>query len=162
MKQEAGEEKAVLHIESSVRSDTGKYTITAKNEFGEDSGDISVVVVDKPSPPTDLVVTEMFADHCVLMWNAPMDDGGDELTGYVIEWKEDVVDVWQMLPDIVSAKSCTVRPLEKGKKYKFRVSARNIYGVSNPVETDKSVLACGTHVCSSLIEIDAMMKGGVD
>ena len=148
VKQEAGEEKAVLHIESSVRSDTGKYTITAKNKFGEDSGDINVVVVDKPSPPTNLVVMEMFADHCVLMWNAPMDDGGDELTGYMIEWKEDDDDVWQMLPDIVSAKSCTVRPLEKGKKYKFRVSAGNIYGVSNPAETDKSVLACGTYVCS--------------
>jgi len=148
IKQEAGEEKAVLRIESSVRSDSGKYTITAMNKFGEDSGDINVVVVDKPSPPTNLVVTEMFADHCVLMWKAPMDDGGDELTGYVIEWKEDVVDVWQMLSDIVSVKSCTARPLEKGKKYKFRVSARSMYGDSSPVETDKSVLACGTYVCS--------------
>jgi len=147
MKQEAGEEKAVLHIESSVRSDTGKYTITAKNKFGEDSGDINVVVIDKPSPPTDLI-KDMFDDRCVLMWKAPMDDGGAELTGYVVEWKEDDDDVWQLLPDIANAKSCTVRPLEKGKKYKFRVSARNGYAVSNPLETDKSVLACGTHVCS--------------
>jgi len=146
IKHEAGEVKAVLRIESSVRSDTGKYTITAKNEFGEDSGDISMIVVDRPSPPTDLVVTEMFADRCVLMWKAPADDGGAELTGYVIEWKEDDDDVWQMLPDMVTGKSFTVRPLEKGKKYKFRVSARNGYAVSNPVETDKSVLACGTHV----------------
>jgi len=144
IKQEAGEVKAVLHIESSVRSDTGKYTITAKNKFGEDSGDISVVVVDKPSPPTNLI-KDMFADHCVLMWKAPMDDGGDELTGYVIEWKEDDDDVWQMLPDRVTGKSCTVRPLEKGRKYKFRVSAMNGYAVSNPLETDKSVLACGTY-----------------
>jgi len=145
IKQEAGEVKAVLRIESSVRSDTGKYMITAKNKFGEDSGDISVVVVDKPSPPTNLI-KDMFDDRCVLMWKAPMDDGGAELIGYMIEWKEDDVDVWQMLPDMVSAKSCTVRPLERGKKYKFRVSARNGYAVSNPVETDKSVLACGTHV----------------
>jgi len=147
IKHEAGEDKAVLHIESSVRSDTGKYTITAENKFGEDSGDISVVVVDKPSPPTNLIM-DMFDDRCVLMWKAPADDGGAELTGYVIEWKEDDDDVWQMLPDVVTAKSCTVRPLKKGKKYKFRVSARNTYGISNPLETDKSILACGTHVCS--------------
>jgi len=56
IKQEGGEEKAALHIPSSVRGDTGKYTITAKNEFGEDSGDFNVVVLDKPSPPTDIAV----------------------------------------------------------------------------------------------------------
>lgn len=47
VKQENPEEKAILHIPSSVRGDTGKYTITAKNEFGEDSGDFNVIVLGK-------------------------------------------------------------------------------------------------------------------
>lgn len=43
--QDYGEEKAVFSIPSSVRGDTAKYTITAKNDFGEDSGDITVIVL---------------------------------------------------------------------------------------------------------------------
>jgi len=68
VKQEAGEDKAALHIPSSVRGDTGKYTVTAKNEFGEDSGDFNVVVVDRPSPPTDVNAKDVYADHCTLTW----------------------------------------------------------------------------------------------
>lgn len=141
IKQESGEEKAALHIPSSVRGDTGKYTITAKNEFGEDSGDFNVIVLDKPSPPTDIAVKDVYADRCTLSWKAPVDDGGAELTGYVIERKEEDDDFWTTLPDVVSNTSHTVKGLKNGKKYKFRVRAENIYGVSDPAETDKAVLA---------------------
>ena len=74
-------------------------------------------------------------------WKAPADDGGAELTGYVIERKEEDDDFWTTLPDVVSATSHTVKGLKKGKKYKFRVRAENIYGLSDPGETDKSILA---------------------
>lgn len=47
IKQENPEEKAILHIPTSVRGDSGKYTITAKNEFGEDSGDFKVIVLGR-------------------------------------------------------------------------------------------------------------------
>jgi len=36
---------------------------------------------DKPLPPTDLNVKEIFATHCTLNWKAPKDDGGAEITG---------------------------------------------------------------------------------
>ena len=141
IKQEAAEEKAGLNIPSSVRGDTGKYTITAKNEFGEDSGDFNVIVLDKPAPPTDLAVKDIFADHCTLTWKPPADDGGAELTGYVIERKDEDDDIWQTLPDVVSNTTHTVKGLKKGHKYKFRVRAENIYGVSDPAETDKAIVA---------------------
>jgi len=87
---------------------------------------------------------------------APTDDGGAELTGYVIERKEDDDDFWTTLPDVVSGTSHTVKGLKKGKKYKFRVRAENIYGLSDPVETDKSVLAknpYGTPVITTLARV---------
>ena len=34
----------VLHIQSSVLEDSGIYTVTAKNDIGEDSGNINVIV----------------------------------------------------------------------------------------------------------------------
>ena len=34
----------LLHILSSVVADSGRYTVTAKNDIGEDSGEINVIV----------------------------------------------------------------------------------------------------------------------
>ena len=34
----------ILHILSSVVADSGRYTVTAKNDIGEDSGEINVIV----------------------------------------------------------------------------------------------------------------------
>ena len=86
-------------------------------------------------------MTEVFADHCTLNWKLPADDGGGDLTGYVIERKEEGDDFWQTLPDIVIGTSHTVKGIKKGKKYKFRVRAENVYGTSDPAETDKAILA---------------------
>ena len=44
---ENNDEVAKLHVPVSERKDTGKYKIALKNEFGEDSGDIDVIVLGK-------------------------------------------------------------------------------------------------------------------
>lgn len=43
-------------------------------------------LADKPLPPTDLNVKEIFADHCTLTWKPPTDDGGGDITGLYIEF----------------------------------------------------------------------------
>jgi hypothetical protein len=138
---ENGEEKATFHIVSAIRSDTSNYTITAENKFGKDSGDFSLVVLDKPPAPSDLNVKDIFADHCTLTWKPPTDDGGAEIMGYIVERKEEEDDFWQTLPDIISSPTHVVKGLVKGSKYKFRVRAENIYGVGEPAETDRAILA---------------------
>lgn len=45
MEQTSGEENAVLSIPVSKRSDTGKYTVNLSNKFGEDSGDLKIIVL---------------------------------------------------------------------------------------------------------------------
>jgi len=63
------------------------------------------------------------------------------LPGYVIEKKEEDDGFWQTLPDVVTELSHVVKGLKNGRKYVFRVRAENVYGVSDPVETDKAILA---------------------
>lgn len=46
-RQEIGDELIKLTIPKSERSDSGLYTITAKNAYGEDSGDITLLVYGK-------------------------------------------------------------------------------------------------------------------
>ncbi len=54
---------------------------------------------------------------------------------------EDGSNLWEKVPGTVSGLSHTVKRLDSGKKYKFRVKAENIYGVGEPLETDRPVLA---------------------
>lgn len=101
------EELTGLDIPSTVRGESGKYKIHLSNDFGEDEAEINVIVMgewftipldallrtsqkndlsfpDKPKPPRDLEVFEVFAEHCMLKWQAPEDDGGTPITGNFI------------------------------------------------------------------------------
>ncbi|KAF2885739.1 hypothetical protein ILUMI_20443 [Ignelater luminosus] len=132
---ETTSEHTVFRIEASNRDDTGKYTILAKNEYGTDQADIEVIVVDKPGiPKGPLQYTETTQDSVSLSWNPPDDDGGGDITGYIVEVSEYGSDSWRPVPGYCPKPSHTVRGLTEGKKYIFRVRAENIYGVSEPLE----------------------------
>ena len=59
----------------------------------------------------------------------------------MIEKCEGDSDIWNPINDVISGTSHVVKGLRKGKKYKFRVRAENQYGVSDPTETDHSIVA---------------------
>ena len=71
-----------------------------------------------------------------LAWKPPKDDGGIEISGYRVEYQELGARDWEQVPEQVSLLSCTVRNLEKGKQYKFRVFAENVCGLSEPLNGD--------------------------
>ncbi|GBP08926.1 Twitchin [Eumeta japonica] len=65
-------ERTIFRIDDTARDDAGVYNITASNEFGKDSADIEIIVVDKPTPPGGpLTYTETTPDHISLSWNPP-------------------------------------------------------------------------------------------
>ncbi|XP_014665457.1 PREDICTED: twitchin-like isoform X3 [Priapulus caudatus] len=136
VKMDNDDDDAKLHIPRCVRDDTGDYTIKLKNEFGEDTGDIKVIVLDKPSAPRGPVTPiDMTNDSVTLTWQKPTDDGGAEITGYMVEKCIEGSETWIRVPGSPSDTKFTVKNLEEGKKYKFRVSAENVYGTSEPVES---------------------------
>lgn len=128
-------EKTVIRIDESTRSDGGTYTVKAENEYGSDSADIEVIVIDKPGiPQGPLVYTETTQNSVSLSWNPPEDNGGGDITDYLIEVCEFGTDTWKPVPGYCPKCAFTVRGLTEGKKYVFRVRAENIYGVSDPLE----------------------------
>ncbi|KAE8739414.1 hypothetical protein FOCC_FOCC015100, partial [Frankliniella occidentalis] len=129
----SGETK--LRIEKTTRDDTGRYTIRAKNDFGSDSADIEVTVVDRPGPPKGpMQFPNVNQEQITIEWLPPEDNGGSELTGYVVEMSEYAVENWRQVPGFCPKCTFTVKGLTEGKKYVFRVRAENMYGVSDPLE----------------------------
>ena len=43
---------------------------------------------DKPSPPSNLRVTDIWKDYMMLVWEPPQADGGSPITGYTIEQRD--------------------------------------------------------------------------
>ncbi|XP_021346443.1 twitchin-like isoform X8 [Mizuhopecten yessoensis] len=136
------EDSAKLNVPKAERGDTGKYTVTVSNESGTHSADIPVVVLDAPGAPEGpLDVSDVFAESCLLSWKKPEDNGGADVTDYIVEKCEEGSTTWEKVPGIVKGTSHPIKGLKEGKKYKFRVKAENMYGVSEPLETTKPTLA---------------------
>ena len=77
---EVANEEILFHIDDSNRLDSGKYKITAENEFGSDSGFLHVTVIDRPDPPVGPVVyTNIDRETIKLEWKVPEDDGGSDI-----------------------------------------------------------------------------------
>jgi hypothetical protein len=55
--------------------------------------------------------------------------------GYVVEKCPEGSDVWEKCPGNFIQPKATIKHLEEGKAYKFRVKAENIHGESEPLET---------------------------
>lgn len=129
-------DRTKLYVSSSKRTDAGKYQVSAQNAHGKDKAELEILVVDKPGPPSGpITYTNVSADGITINWKAPLDDGGSEITGYVIEKSDAGSDNWRPLPGFCPSVSFTVKTgLEDGKRYAFRVRAENMYGLSEPLE----------------------------
>ena len=113
-----------------------------KNSEGQDSGLVGVKVLDAPSAPEGpLKATEVTADTISLSWKPPKDVGGEPVNNYILEKKPKGSDAWQKVSNFINSTNATVRNLEQGTEYEFRVMAENQYGVSEPLETQEAIKA---------------------
>lgn len=98
---------------------------------------------DKPSPPRNLTVHDVWSDYIGFTWEAPESDGGSALTGYTIE-QRDTYDIGYRFLASVDA-NCTsyqATNLQEGHDYYFRVFAQNAAGLSEkPAEVKPAVTA---------------------
>ena len=123
-------------------SEQGK-TIKVKVSFTDDadnqefltSADTDTVAATKPGVPGHLNVFPHDAGALDVYWEAPASDGGSDITGYKVQWKENA-DSWDTPADVseetASGTIHTIMGLTDGVEYSVRVLATNGVGDSPP------------------------------
>ncbi|XP_043436714.1 immunoglobulin superfamily member 22 [Prionailurus bengalensis] len=130
-----GKNHSQFLINSTKRSDSGVYRILLQNEFGEASYDIHVRVADFPRPPTNLQLFEEVPNTVTLTWNHSPDVQEDSEAHYVIMKRDASSPTWFTAAERVFSNKYTVTGLLPGRKYYFRVVARNEIGDSDPLDS---------------------------
>lgn len=132
--------RTTLTVKESMRGDGGRYFLTLENVAGAKTFIVTVNVIGRPSPPEGPIeISSVTAESCDLSWNEPEDDGGTEITNYIVEKRESGSIAWQLINSSVKRKSFHVSHLTKYMQYTFRVSAENRFGVSKPTESETIV-----------------------
>lgn len=123
------------------RAHCGTLTLKAENSSGKDEASIEILVLDKPSKPEGpLKVSDVHKEGCTLKWNPPLDDGGVPLEHYVVEKMDTETGRWIPIGR-TKEPNMVVENLVPGQEYKFRVSAVNAEGESEPLETEHGIVA---------------------
>jgi hypothetical protein len=92
----------------------------------------SIQLISKPGAPTNLITTLQGTD-VRLTWNEPIDNGGLDITDYLIEYDQDASNSWVAFNHSVSTVTNIIIPaLAYDINYRFRVSAINAEGTSVP------------------------------
>ncbi|ELT96015.1 hypothetical protein CAPTEDRAFT_56090, partial [Capitella teleta] len=133
------------HIVSSLKEDTlYVFRVAAENKAGmgpySDPSEACKTLIDKPSPPMNLTVTDFSEATISLKWDLPEDDGGSEITGYVIEKRESNKRTWTKVSETTDME-LTCSELTKNSQYIFRVAAQNESGVSEFVALTQPITA---------------------
>lgn len=100
---ETGEEYRIDNIDYNTkflimrgkRPQSGKYTIVASNENGEDRADVEITILGKPGKVKGPIeVTDIHKHGCKLKFEKPEDDGGCPIDYYEIEKLDPLTGQW--------------------------------------------------------------------
>lgn len=74
-----------------------------------------------------------------MSWEPPLEDGGAEITNYIVDKRETSRPNWAQVTTNVQLTKCGVEKLIEGHEYQFRVSAENKYGIGDAIMTNSVV-----------------------
>uniref|UniRef100_A0A8V5GTE0 Uncharacterized protein n=1 Tax=Melopsittacus undulatus TaxID=13146 RepID=A0A8V5GTE0_MELUD len=121
---------AVFFIRAAAREDSGTYRMVLRVEALEDAAELRLRIVDRPGPPCNVRVTEVWGFNAALEWEPPTDDGNAEVTGYTVQKADTRTMEWFTVYEHNRQPRCTVSELVMGNEYVFRVYSENQCGLS--------------------------------
>ncbi|XP_039644630.1 myosin binding protein Cb isoform X7 [Perca fluviatilis] len=129
---------SILFIRSAEREHSGTYELVLKIENMEDRASVVIRIVDKPGPPLNVKVTEVWGFNAALEWAPPKDDGNCDITGYTIQKADLKTKEWFTVYEHNRRPNCTASDLIMGNEYMFRVFSENICGLSEEARLSKN------------------------
>ncbi|KAF6333655.1 myosin binding protein C3 [Rhinolophus ferrumequinum] len=127
----------ILFIRAARRAHSGTYQVTLRIEGMEDKATLVLQIVDKPSPPQDIRITEAWGFNVALEWKPPQDDGNTEIWGYTVQKADQKTMEWFTVLEHYRRTHCVVSELIIGNGYYFRVFSHNMVGPSDKAATTK-------------------------
>ena len=117
------------------------YRVKAVNTHGEGplSGEACATTEGAPSEPRNLSARPDSETSIALTWDAPSDDGGEAVTGYVVQYYSTDAEDWETLAGSHATTTYVHTGLDTGVNYCYRVAATNANGTG-----DYSGQACAT------------------
>ena len=128
-----------LKVKQSERNDRGTYTCNVSNKVCTVSADITLDVLDKPGLPENLKVTDVGEETATLEWHVPSDNGGSDVTHYLVDKKEVGKRSYAQVAKVAGT-SVTIDNLREGHSYLFQVTAVNDIGKGEPAEIENAVV----------------------
>lgn len=134
---EASQGVTTLLIRDCQRGDADTYTINVRNSAGSKDCKFNLKVVGKPGICTGPIqFDEITADGITLEWGPPKDDGGAEVSNYIVEKRRTTDNKWATVASAIQKTTMRVIRLHERKEYIFRVFAENKYGVGEYLRSD--------------------------
>uniref|UniRef100_A0A8C6U3F9 Myosin-binding protein C, fast-type n=1 Tax=Neogobius melanostomus TaxID=47308 RepID=A0A8C6U3F9_9GOBI len=128
----------ILFIRAAEREHSGTYELVLKIENMEDRATVIMRVVERPGPPVNVRVTDVWGFNAALEWDPPTDDGNCEITGYTIQKADQKTKEWFTVYEHNRRTNCTVSDLIMGNTYQFRVYSENLCGLSEEPRVSKN------------------------
>ncbi|XP_042363910.1 myosin binding protein Cb isoform X1 [Plectropomus leopardus] len=129
---------SILFIRAAEREHSGTYELVLQIENMEDRASIVIRIVDKPGPPLNLRVTDVWGFNAALEWDPPKDDGNCEISGYTIQKADMKTKEWFTVYEHNRRTNCTASDLIMGNEYMFRVYSENLCGLSEEPRFSKN------------------------
>lgn len=133
-------ERTTFNLTKAEFDDQGPYSCYIEKTDQDENvhkswHEFMVMVIDKPSPPQKPTVSDIGSDECMINWCPPLDDGGCEFRGYIIERKKASSSRWIRLNGAhCNFHSFHAKRMVEGQKYQVRITAVNEVGSSEPSE----------------------------
>ncbi|XP_070604629.1 immunoglobulin-like and fibronectin type III domain-containing protein 1 [Erythrolamprus reginae] len=125
-----------LIIPEAEISDSGQYAFSLQTEHGrKEMFSFQVQVQDIPESPGPIQLIENVPGTVTLIWEPSPTEKRDSNITYMVMRCDSRKGPWQMVADHIYNNKYTVVNFIPGRKYFFRVLAKNCVGISKPSET---------------------------